>query len=71
MRVATWERTEHIKSRAPVNDRINNIICSVISSLTEVRDSSRADVQPSSVSKADTFPRSSGEGLGSGQRLAH
>ena len=62
-------RTKHIKSRAPLDDSINNIIHSVISSLTEFKDSSRADIQPSSVSKADTFPRSSGEGLRSDQRL--
>ena len=37
MRVATWVRTKHIKYNAPWNDSINNIIYSVISSLTEFK----------------------------------
>ena len=37
MRVATWVRTKHIKYNATWNDSINNIIYSVISSLTEFK----------------------------------
>ena len=41
---------------APKNDRKIYIMCAIISSLTEFKDSSRADIQPSSVSKLTPSP---------------
>ena len=48
---------------APKNDRKIYIMCAIISSLTEFKDSSRADIQPSSVSKLTPSPNLRGKDL--------